>query len=180
MGEIFRENFFRFDWTILVLTIFTSICFGLSIKRYKELKRVLGEDVEGRKENYSRHEQINRQEEANETQIMRKRFSLVAWYGAFTNLITVFPVLGMMGTVLALLSTNLSGSSDEITNNFLVALTSTFWGAVGGFAFKIADCFLSPRIEHIDDRYHIGIQRRNLDSEGSAEEAEDETGQDIS
>ena len=176
MGSIFIENFFRFDWSILLLAFITFICSIISLKSYQTLKQMLGENTETRKENYSKSESVTKRVKANETQIMKKRFSMVAWYGSFVNLITIFPVLGMMGTVLALLKLGYTGEFDDnVTSNFLSALTSTFWGAVGGLIFKFEDCFLSPRIEHIDDRYHIGIQRENLNYDSEEEEEKNET-----
>ena len=90
----------------------------------------------------------------------------------------------MIGTVWSLLQLSLGDSSDMLMSNFFVALTSTFWGAVGGWAFKFADCFLNPIIEENSENYHMCITRNTLDinSENSIDQAgdADEAKQDIS
>lgn len=94
---------------------------------------------------------------------MEIHFKQDKFYGFFVNLVSIFPLLGMIGTVLALLSLDLSADNGSITTNFFGALTSTFWGAVFGTVFKIADSSVSTKIEMANEKYNIGIQRKNLD-----------------
>lgn len=58
-------------------------------------------------------------------------------------MISIFPLLGMLGTVIGLLGLDLaSGDMDNIKNNFFIALTSTAWGIIFSVIFKVAHaCF---------------------------------------
>lgn len=59
-------------------------------------------------------------------------------YNLFTTGISVFPLLGMLGTVGGLLGLDLAaGDISNIKNNFFMALTSTAWGIVFSMMFKI-------------------------------------------
>lgn len=88
----------------------------------------------------SGEELLNEREKMNET------------YAAFTTLTTIFPLLGMLGTVISLLNmTDLIGT--EATGAFLGALTSTFWGIVAAIICKIMDTRISYKIE--DNEKHM-------------------------
>ena len=63
-------------------------------------------------------------------------------------MITIFPLLGMLGTVSGLLGLDLAnGDMDNIKNNFFIALTSTAWGIVFSVIYKIINALFSSGIE---------------------------------
>lgn len=71
-------------------------------------------------------------------------------YTLFTTLITLFPLFGMLGTVIALLNLNLSGeitSMDSIKTNFFNALTSTAWGLIFSIFFKLLNAKIIPDVK---------------------------------
>lgn len=69
-------------------------------------------------------------------------------YTLFTTMITIFPLLGMLGTVCGLLGLDLAnGDMDNIKNNFFIALTSTAWGIIFSGFFKIINAFISDSVE---------------------------------
>lgn len=69
-------------------------------------------------------------------------------YTMFTTMITIFPLLGMLGTVCGLLGLDLAnGDMDNIKNNFFIALTSTAWGIIFSVIFKILNSFVSDNVE---------------------------------
>ena len=69
-------------------------------------------------------------------------------YNLFMTMITIFPLLGMLGTVFGLLGLDLaSGDMDNIKNNFFIALTSTAWGIIFSVFFKILDAVFLDDIE---------------------------------
>lgn len=73
-------------------------------------------------------------------------------YAFYSNFTTMFPLLGMLGTVLSLIPmVNLIGT--ETTGAFFAALTSTFWGIVAALIFKFLDSFISYKIE--DNEKHM-------------------------
>lgn len=73
-------------------------------------------------------------------------------YALFTNFTTMFPLLGMLGTVVSLIPmVNLMGG--QTSGAFFAALTSTFWGIVAALIFKFLDSFISYKIE--DNEKHM-------------------------
>ena len=75
------------------------------------------------------------------------------YYTMYSNLAGIFPLLGILGTVISLLP--MVQDVANMQHNFFVALTSTLWGLVFAIFFKVLDGVLSPRIERnnrgIDD-----------------------------
>ncbi len=68
-------------------------------------------------------------------------------YTVFVTLISVFPLLGMLGTVIALLGLDLSGDTESLKANFFMALDTTMWGIIFAVVFKIVNAFFQPFIE---------------------------------
>lgn len=79
-----------------------------------------------------------------------KRHAAVASksYTIFLTIISIFPLLGMLGTVFGLLGLDLaSGDMENIKNNFFIALTSTAWGIIFSVFYKLLDAFFLEDIE---------------------------------
>lgn len=72
---------------------------------------------------------------------------LTASYTLFITAISIFPLLGMFGTVKALLELDLSNINNA-KNNFFDALTSTTWGIIFSIGFKIVNAFISTSVEN--------------------------------
>ena len=70
------------------------------------------------------------------------------FYTLFVTTISIFPLLGMLGTVIGLLGLDLaSGDMDNIKNNFFIALTSTAWGIIFSVIFKVAHAWIADNVE---------------------------------
>lgn len=84
-----------------------------------------------------------------EYQIM---ISLYTWY---TNITAIFPLLGILGTVAALIKE--FDDIEGLTGNFMVALSTTFWGILFAILFKGIDAVVSGPMERIieDTNYVI-------------------------
>ena len=75
--------------------------------------------------------------------------ALTLSYSLFVTLITIFPLLGMFGTVRALLSLNLGDETTILNarNSFFDALTSTAWGIIFAIIFKVVNAVISKYAE---------------------------------
>lgn len=75
--------------------------------------------------------------------------------------ISIFPLLGMFGTVSALLSLDLSsGDMSNLKANFFAALTSTAWGIVFSVVFKILYSFI---VDYIEEQLDDAAELTNAD-----------------
>ena len=73
-------------------------------------------------------------------------------YDLFSNFTTMFPLLGMLGTVVSLIMMT-DSINTAATESFFAALTSTFWGIVAALIFKGLDALVSYKIE--DNEKHM-------------------------
>lgn len=72
------------------------------------------------------------------------------FYSLFMTTITIFPLLGMLGTVFGLLGLDLSsGNMENIKNNFFIALTSTAWGIIFSVIFKLFHAVIATGVEDV-------------------------------
>lgn len=170
--ERLSENAHGYDSIIFAAAIVTAIIF-LWIWGYSwDFRAYFSTHYVERKENNSKRELIRKRKYASEAKIQSKYAFQTCLYGIFINLISIFPLLGMLGTVTALLNLNFEEMNNELVDNFFSALTSTFWGAVFGMIFKVLDAIPNYYVESNNESYRIGIQRENLDTEENGEKNE--------
>ena len=79
-------------------------------------------------------------------ELRRMRVTSNKYYTMFVNISSIFPLLGILGTVVSLIP--MVQSVEGMEQNFYFALTSTLWGLVFSIFFKVLDGTLAPRIEH--------------------------------
>ena len=70
----------------------------------------------------------------------------VSWHEAFSQLIPVFPLFGILGTVAGLITQLSSKNLDTIFGSLKFALGSTFFGLIVAIILKILDSLCSARI----------------------------------
>lgn len=74
-------------------------------------------------------------------------------YTLYTNITAIFPLLGILGTVISLM--NLTTTND-MSANFSTALGTTLFGLICAIGFKIADSGLSADLERaLDDADYL-------------------------
>ena len=79
--------------------------------------------------------------------IMSNHLGLVC-YNLFEAGISIFPLLGMFGTVAALMTLDMTaGSMESVKLNFFMALTSTAWGIFFSVIFKLLHAGFSYKTE---------------------------------
>ena len=101
-----------------------------------------------------------------EVVLLRKRSE--GLYSIFINITAVFPLLGILGTVISLIP--MVSDMANMQNNFFAALTSTFWGLVFAIVFKLLDSMLSSKIEDNDKSVALLLARKSEEEEEQSEE----------
>ena len=126
-----EESIFASDWYIGVAAILTIVALAVSLKFMSSIKKEI------------------QKKESSKAIILREEQYLEWCYNMF---ITLFPLLGMFGTVAALLSLDLTGEIEQIKGNFFNALTSTAWGIVFSVLFKIVNAIVENKIEQVYEK----------------------------
>ncbi|MEX1308085.1 MAG: MotA/TolQ/ExbB proton channel family protein [Eubacteriales bacterium] len=67
-------------------------------------------------------------------------------YYSFVSITSILPLLGILGTVIALMQID-GFTTETISQNFMAALTSTFWGLVGATLCKALEASIVARVE---------------------------------
>ena len=97
--------------------------------------------------------------------LVKLRTAAERLYALFTNVTSIFPLLGILGTVLSLLP--MVSELGNLQTNFFAALTSTFWGLVFSIAFKLCDGYLSFYMEDNDKNLTLLLGHYRQDPEAA-------------
>lgn len=89
------------------------------------------------------------------------------FFSIFISITSIFPLMGIAGTVLALLMVQ-DFSSEIVVNNFSSALTSTLWGVVWGGICKICEGFIEPLLSQNNEELRIIRQILKKDKAGES------------
>ena len=132
------QNFKSYDWVIFAAFAVNMVLFFRARRSADELYSLL----HGMANDEPELEEI-RDGQLAKMYGLRGRTSRA--YALFANMTAIFPLLGILGTVIALLS--MTGDLAAMETNFLAALTSTFWGLIASIIFKFLDSFISYKAE---------------------------------
>lgn len=137
MWAEFSDKLFESIWStdnyILICAVITLFLFSLTIFSSYTIKR--------------HHPKWRQREDLNFPGWSHRFLTVV--YSLFLTLVSLFPLLGMLGTVASLLTLDLStGNMAGVRNNFFNALTSTAWGIVFSIIFKVLNACVSDFIEN--------------------------------
>ena len=80
-------------------------------------------------------------------------------YSLFVNLTGIFPLLGILGTVISLLG--MVSDMSNVQGNFYGALTSTFWGLIFSIIFKLLDGVVAAKIEDNEKNVQLFLERNS-------------------
>ena len=164
------DNILGYDLLIIFVAVGSFIYFvfikGYTNKVYRKIHKLsyapdsINEDVRPSKKSVSDSVQEiknKRSELRDMREITDRRYTM------FVNLTSIFPLLGILGTVISLIP--LVENMHEMEQNFFVALTSTLWGLVFSIIFKVLDSFLSPAIEKNDRGIEEYLEKLDKKSE---------------
>ena len=91
----------------------------------------------------------------------------------FITLITIFPLLGMLGTVKSLLVLNFGDENAILSarNSFFDALTSTAWGIIFAIIFKVVNAVIAKHTEDNIEKVSglISGKAVNIDAQRSSD-----------
>ena len=130
-GKLF-SRFTLIDAVIFFVAIGTAIILLYCLERAKKINCYVEEWKKTKNPNFSKY--------------LHDELSVA--YNLFLTMISIFPLLGMFGTVMGLLNVDFSvGTMDDVKTNFFTALTSTAWGIIFSVVFKVVNSFCANRIE---------------------------------
>ena len=162
--QVIAQNLLGFDLIIFVAAALNLACYCLARRNADRLYRKLHMMVfiPSRRRDPESVSRAIRDIDEERVLAMRKRSESL--YSVFVNVTSIFPLLGILGTVVSLLP--MVSELADMQTNFFAALTSTFWGLVFAILFKLLDGFLSSRMEDNDKAVNLLLERRELLDEG--------------
>ena len=162
IGVVFR-NFFGFDFLIFLAAGFTGFIFYRLFRLSDELHSSLNHNIYVPDADFSRREIDKEIAGLSQEKLLSMRDRINRFYSLYVNLTAIFPLLGILGTVISLLG--LVTDMQNVTGNFYGALTSTFWGLIFAIAFKFLDGYISPKIETNERSVEMYFENRNKQPE---------------
>jgi len=163
------KNLLGFDAIIIVLALFNAL---FVLRRLREVTTKLRSKLQSTV--YLPIELLlnlvepnkNKKIDLHELQELRERE--LVYYHMFGTVNGIFPLLGILGTIVGLLRM-VGMESQLVMSNFTIALTSTFWGLVFSIIFKAIDGMLAPsfyqnqeNLQLLFERMDEGIRKENL------------------
>ena len=80
------------------------------------------------------------------------------WYTLFCNITAIFPLLGIFGTVWALMQMT---DVENLSANFMSALKTTFWGLIFAILYKLFDAFVASKLDRALDEADYLIHKHD-------------------
>lgn len=157
--SVIFSNIIGFDGIIFIVAVLNAVIFKTArdsvVKLYKAMHRKVytpacNDDIKNIKSD------LNILTDNKVSEMCEKAISK---YTLYVNITGIFPLLGILGTVIALLG--MVGNTTDINGGFFSALTSTFWGLVFAIIFKFLDGFLSPKLEDAEKSAELFLQRKS-------------------
>ena len=163
--SVIWKNLLGFDLIIFLAAVANGLCYYFTRRYTDQLYRKLHMVVfiPSHREDPGAVAQAVRDVDEEEIVALRKRSESL--YSVFINVTAIFPLLGILGTVVSLLP--MVADMADMQQNFFAALTSTFWGLVFAILFKLLDGFLASRIEDNDKNVALLLERRDLTREAA-------------
>jgi len=103
----------------------------------------------------------NRKKKIDLHELQELREKEVFFYHIFDTINGIFPLLGILGTIIGLLRM-VGVDSGIVMSNFTIALTSTFWGLVFSIAFKAIDGMLAPNFYQNQENLQLIYERMDI------------------
>lgn len=160
--KIFIGNFIKFDFLIFLLASFNFYIYLKTLKAEGDIAELLypsgylpggWQSHENLTQNYKKLLDIKGEE-----RIVKMRRRMNASYSIFENITSIFPLMGILGTVISLIPM-VQNISTQQNIYFFKALTSTFWGIVFAIIFKAINGYIEGKLSECEKNVEIYIQR---------------------
>lgn len=160
--QVYLQNFLKFDWLIFILGGLNFYMLFQSLKRAANIETLLYPKgyLAGGWDNYhamkAHYEQV--MDLKGEEALIDHRRKMNFYYAVFENVTGIFPLMGLLGTVLSLIP--MVKSVDTIEHGlFFSALTSTFWGIVFAILSKGLNGYAQAQIEEAEKNIEVFLER---------------------
>lgn len=145
LALIFCQHDDKFIWLLAVVNLVLFCITVYKIKKANDVFQPRIDKVNG----------VNVSMEWNNNQIKKLKKSrsfLIFFYTGYANITAIFPLLGILGTVAALVTY----SNETMMDNFMIALGTTLFGVLFAIIFKFLDTFISaPLDSFLEDTDHV-------------------------
>ena len=146
LSELIFQNFFTYDWIIFLAAGIDLIVFFISNQTARSLYNSVLPRIHV-SSRYWRGDVDKAREGVTYSKIMEKWQRSEFFYNLFGNITATFTLLGILGTVLALLRLMGRGLDQSVNLQFMAALTSTFWGIIFTIIFRVLDSAISYHVD---------------------------------
>ncbi len=145
---MFFSNIIGYDGIIILLTILNVVLITVPVRMISQkvqsrIKKVVYLPVTVLEDRISKKSE----NELDLHELMHMHQQSEKLYQIFVAITSILPLLGILGTVIALLN-SANADIELLKTNFTFALTSTFWGLMGAIICKALEGVLSPAVEH--------------------------------
>lgn len=158
--QVIARNFLGFDLIIFLLAALNAVCYYYARNYTNQLYKRLNLLVFLPSHRANPSALVRSLQNLDEGALVTLRKRSEGFYAVFANITAIFPLMGILGTVISLLP--MVAELSDMQQNFFAALTSTFWGLVFAIIFKLLDGFLSSRLEDNDKNLNLLLERREL------------------
>jgi len=152
-------NFFGFDMVIFLAAILNGAVYYFLKRNSDKLHGMMHHTIYVPHFHLSRAETNEQVARLREEDVIALNSTAGKLYSLFINITGIFPLLGILGTVISLLG--LVSDMENVTGNFYGALTSTFWGLIFAILFKFLDGVISPQIESNERSVQIFLEQNS-------------------
>lgn len=160
--QVYLQNFLKFDFLIFILAALNFYMLAQSLKRAGHIEALLypkgylpggWDNYSAMKEHYTHVMDVK----GEETLIVQRR-KMNLFYAVFANITAIFPLMGLLGTVVSLIPMVRSLGTIE-HGLFFSALTSTFWGIVFAIISKAFNGYAEAEIEEAEKNVQVFLER---------------------
>ena len=161
---IIFSNIIGFDGLIFILAAINIFVFLAAKKSSDDLYRNMHRSIYAPSLVNDNRSMMGSVSDLTDQKVSELRENAVSKYTMFTTIIAIFPLMGILGTVISLLG--MVGDAADMQDQFLGALTSTFWGLVFAIIFKGIDgALISSKLEDGEHAADLFMQRK-IDNSG--------------